>query len=1076
MQSRTFTLCGLMWACWLWACGPSLPGEVALAYEALPASLDFNRHVKPILSDKCYACHGPDEAKIEAGLQLHLAATAYAELPESPGKYAIRPGKLRQSEAFHRILASDPGEVMPPPPSHLSLSPYEKAVLIKWIETGAAYQPHWAFIKPERPPVPEVQAPAWPVNPIDFFVAQAREREGLQPSPPAGKATLLRRVSLDLTGLPPASERLAAFLADTAADAYEKQVDALLASPHYGERMATDWMDVARFADTHGYTVDRYRDMSPWRDWVIQAFNDNLPYDQFLTWQLAGDLLENPTKTQRLATAFNRLHPQNMEGGIIEEEFRVEYVLDRVNTTGTAFMGLTLGCARCHDHKYDPISQKAYFQLSAFFNNLNEAGQISWDDAMPVPTMLWTTAAQEDLLDFLARQTQQKTAQLDSLKAQEQAGFARWLNKRGYRALGVQAPPQGTIGHFAFDGGTLANRLQPSQVGKMKQQGSKGEQPAFVPGKQGEGLLLDGDTWLECAKLGDFSRSDPFSIGLQVKVPAELDNGVIFHQGDGAALFNFRGFHLALKDDRLELLMAHTAPDNAIIEYAGDIPREAWVHLTVTYDGSSQAAGYRLYVNGQEQETTVAIDNLYKGINFGSGRGQARPVGIQVGARWRGRGIKGAVVDDIVIVDRELSPLEVQQLARPAALASLRAKAPETLDPAEKEALFAYYLANESRAYRSYLDALQALRQAQADSVETIPEVMVMKEMAEPRPTFVLERGQYDAPTTQVYPNVPESVLPWPDGLPQNRLGLARWLLHEDHPLTARVTVNRYWQLFFGRGLVASPEDFGNQGALPSHPELLDWLAIWFRENGWDVKALSKLIVMSATYRQASVAEAEHLARDPDNVWLARGPKRRLSSEMLRDAALQASGLLNPAIGGESVRPYQPDGLWAMSGGATYQPSEGPDLYRRSLYTIWKRTAPHPTLATFDQPARSECVVGRQKTNTPLQALVMLNDPTFVEAAKVMGERMARASSPPAALATAYRQLTGLAASAEEIALLQELYAQEYPQFRAEPDRKIGWLGAGAHTLDPTLDLDQVAAYAVVASVILNSDAFITQR
>jgi len=408
--------------------------------------------------------------------------------------------------------------------------------------------------------------------------------------------------------------------------------------------MATAWLDVARFADTHGYSVDRYRDMSPWRDWVISAFNQNRPYDQFLTWQLAGDLLPQPTKEQRLATAFNRLHPQNMEGGIIEEEFRVEYVLDRVNTTGTAFMGLTLGCARCHDPKYDPISQKDYYQLSAFFNQVNEAGQISWDDAMPVPTMLWTTEQQDALLAMLARQEEEKLAELDSLKARAQPAFERWLSKGEYKKLGRQARPSEAIGRFTFDGNSLANPLNRAQTGKMKRQGSKHEEPVFASGHTGEGLQLDGDAWFECAGLGNFSRSDPFSIGIQVKVPADLAGGVIFLQGDGAALFNFRGFHLALKDHRLELLMAHTAPDNAIIAYAPDIPRDEWVQLTVTYDGSSQASGYRLYVNGQEQPQEVTVDNLYKDITLweeSSGRPQGRRADRRALARagaQRGRG------------------------------------------------------------------------------------------------------------------------------------------------------------------------------------------------------------------------------------------------------------------------------------------------------------------------------------------------------------------------------------------------------------------------------------------------------
>ncbi len=1057
------------------SCSSPLPEEVAVAYRTLPAQLDFNLHVKPILSDKCFACHGPDEAKVEGGLQLHRAETAYAALPESPGGRAIVPGRPGRSELVRRILSDDPDVVMPLPSSHLTLSAHEKAVLVKWIEDGAEYKPHWAFIPPGKPTVPEVEDAAWAVNPIDHFIARKLTEKGMAPSPEASRELLLRRLALDLTGLPPEAAAIDAFLADTSVNAYEKQVDRLLDSPHFGERLAMDWMDVARFADTHGYSVDRYRDMSPWRDWVIQAFNDNMPYDRFITWQLAGDLMEEPTKEQRLATAFNRLHPQNMEGGIVEEEFRVEYVLDRVNTAGAAFMGLTLGCARCHDHKYDPISQKEYFQLSSFFNNVNEAGQISWDDAMPVPTMLWTDEKKDSLLAMLERETGRREARAARIRAETAPAFSEWFQAGAYRALAERQLPVGLIGQFSFDGETLQNQVPPFQAATMKRNGSNKEPAVFVPGKAGPGLQLNGDAWLDCAGIGKFTRVDPFSIGIQVKLPAGLRDGVIFHKGSGAALYNFRGLHLALKDNQLELLLAHTAPDNAIMEYGGDIPRNEWVQLTVTYDGSSEAAGYRLYVNGRERETTVAVDNLYKDIDFRNGVIGGTP-GIQVGARWRGRGIKGAVVDDLLIFDRELSPPEVLLIGDRSAWQAMIARPAAAWSYSEKEQLLDYYLAHHSSRYRTYLQALRAARKTQADSAEVVPELMVMKEMERPRPTYVLERGQYDAPGERVFPGVPEAVLPWPEEYRKDRRGFARWLLRNDHPLTARVAVNRYWQLFFGRGLVRTAEDFGNQGELPSHPELLDWLAIWFQENDWNVKALCKLIVRSATYRQASSADEDLRAIDPENKWLARAPQRRLASEMLRDHALRAAGLLDERIGGKSVFPYQPEGLWAMSGGATYRPSMGADLYRRSLYTVWKRTAPHPTLATFDQPERSECTLRRQETNTPLQALVLLNDPTFVEAAKVMGETMAREPDPMRAIAWTYRKLTCLKPGEEEMAVLRELHAKEYEQFRADPMRKAGWLSTGEYKIDGTLDQDLVAAHAVVASVILNSDAFITLR
>ncbi|MEM8567765.1 MAG: DUF1553 domain-containing protein [Bacteroidota bacterium] len=1061
----------------LFSCSPELPNKVAIEYETLPQQLDFNVHVKPILSDKCYLCHGPDKANQKAGLQLDVAEAAFAPLPESSGKYAIVPGILAKSEVFHRILASDEEVIMPPPESNLTLTEREKAILIKWIEEGAEYKPHWSLIKPEKvipPKTDQIENKKWIKNPIDQFISERLEQEGVQPSPEANKELLLRRLSLDLTGLPPTLKELKNFLNDNSLDAYEKQVDRLLASPHYGEKMTMDWMDVARYADTHGYSVDRFRDMSPWRDWVIKSFNENLSYDKFATWQLAGDLLPNPTKEQVLATGFNRLHPQNMEGGIVQEEFRVEYVLDRVNTAGQAFMAMTLACSRCHDHKFDPISQKDYFQLSSFFNNINEAGQISWDDAMPVPTMLWTDEKKEVLLKMLENDIKEKESGKEELAEKEKRAFETWLSNKRYHSISNEPYPIGILAHFDFDNKHLVNKLNLKEKGKMQRVASEKEVPVFTKGKTKEGLQLDGDAWFDCANIGVFKRSKPFSVGIQVNIPKEITDGVIFHKGSGTALYNLRGFHLALKDNKLELLMAHTAPDNAIIEYTVDIPRDQWVQLTLTYDGSSKAKGLKVFVNGKERQTEVLVDNLYKEIIFDKKSIGGQP-GIQVGARWRGQGIGGASVDDIIIFDRELTPIEISMISDRMVVEELISKSSTELSNQEIENLQAYYLSNYSKAYQSSLLQIEKSRTAYTDSMENVQEVMVMKENSKPRKTYLLERGLYDAHGEEVFPGTPESIMSMPEDFPKNRLGLAKWLTHPDHPLMARVTVNRYWQNFFGRGLVRTSNDFGNQGELPSHPELLDWLAVTFRESGWNVKALNKLIVMSATYRQSSVVSNELKEKDPDNILLARGPQGRLSSEMLRDNALLASELLNKTIGGKSVKPYQPEGLWAMTG-EKYIQDTGKKLYRRSLYTLWKRTAPHPTLATFDQPERSECTVNRQKTNTPLQSLVLLNDPTFIEAARVIGESITQKGNSKDAITEAYRKLTARSPSNEELNLLLIAQTDEYQKFKADPLRKKGWLSTGEYEVESSLDQDMVAANAVLASIIINSDAFITRR
>lgn len=1044
------------------SCQPAIPTDIEAEFANLPEELDFNIHVKPILSDRCYACHGPDQAKREAGLRLDEAQAAYASLPDHPDKVAIVPKSLRKSEAFHRITSANPELIMPPPESELHLSARDKAILIRWIQEGAEYKPHWAFTPPTLPQVPSGQDENWPRNEIDQFILQKAAEQSLVTSAQADPETLKRRLSLDLTGLPP-GENLTPLVsgAGVTDEQYEAWVDQLLSSAHFGERMAADWMDVSRFADTHGYTVDRYRDMSPWRDWVIKAFNENMPFDQFITWQLAGDLLPNATDESILATGFNRNHQQNMEGGIVPEEFRVEYVADRTNTLGTAFMGMTLECARCHDHKYDPISQENYYQLFSFFNNVQEAGQISWDNAMPVPTLLLKAESTDSLLAVQAKEIekqQQELAAFDQSRLQE---FKAWFqDQKHLQDINIQASLQA---HFDFDGNRLQNKLPPYQVGVMKQQHVKGEIKAdLVEGKSGKGLQLDGDAWLDMGPTGVFDRATPFSISLWANIPEGLEDGVLFHKGIGAALYNFRGYHLALKDNRFEILMARTEPYNAIIEYSDEVPRNQWIHLALTYDGSSTAQGLRFFLNGKEQSTEVTSNHLYKSILFDMPKDQEP--GLQIGARWRGIGAAGTIIDDIKVFEGQLSQLEVKKLAL------------ETLPASNERDLYQqYYQFQQSPKRRTLLTGLESKRRQYNQIMDTIKEIMVIREMEKPRPTFILDRGLYDSPADQVFPNTPERLLPFAEELPKNRLGLAKWLLDPAHPTTARVLVNRVWQQFFGRGLVATAEDFGNQGQLPSHPALLDWLAIQFRDSGWDMKALVKLIVMSSTYRQSSKASTTQREKDPENIFLARGPSMRLTAEMLRDNALAASGLLSDRIGGPSVKPYQPDGLWRING-SRYQADKGEKLYRRSLYTFWKRTIPHPTQATFDAPSRANCTVRRQKTSTPLQALVLLNDPIFLEAAKVLGQKISKESDSKTAISEAFRSLSGRTPTKDELQVLVELQQQQIEKFRTDAGKANGWLTAGDFVLDTSVDPALVAANAVVVSTIINADASVIKR
>ncbi|MGP1994356.1 PSD1 and planctomycete cytochrome C domain-containing protein [Zobellia laminariae] len=1067
----------------LFSCGgPDLPEDVELAYTKLPKKVDFNQHVKPILSDKCFICHGPDKAKIKGGLQLHDPELAYAESPNTPGLYSIDPGNPGNSEVVKRILTDDPDIIMPAPASHLTLTPYEKAMLVKWIEEGAEYKDHWAFLKPVKHEIPKVKQTDFVSSPIDNFVLATLEEQGMSPSKRADKELLLRRASIDLTGLPPTLEEMNSFVNDSSPNAFEKQIDRLLASSHYGEQMTLDWMDVSRYADTHGYSNDRYRDTSPWRDWVIKSFNKNMPYDEFITWQLAGDLFKNATKEQLLATTFNRLHPQNLEGGIIDEEFRSEYVADRTATVSQGILGLSYACAKCHDHKYDPISQKNYFEMYSFFNNVDETGLIPWDLATPVPAMMLPTKEQEGVLAYLEKIVEESEEKLETTAKTENDKFEQWLSSNSFKNIPVKTRPKGLVAAIDFNNQKLVNKAGGNGKNhiRMRQQFVDNEKAVFKEGAMGKGLFMDGDTWLDLDKIGVYKRNEPFSISIKVFIPKDLEEGVIFHKMQGPELHSFRGYHLKIKENRLEALFAHVWPDNSmVVESIKEIPKEKWVQVTLTYDGSSKADGIGVYMDGEKLQTKTTFDNLYKDIVFNKMRdpiykGTVEP-GLRIGAIWRGKGIGSAIVDDLLVFDKEISDIEVMQISTTDKLKNLVEKSYATLTDKDKEQLEKYYLFNYSKTYNEAVVALKNDRKVLVDSIEPIKQIMVMKERETPRQSYILDRGNYDSPTDSVFPNVPTEIFPIDGSLPKNRLGLAKWITDKDNPLTARVAVNRYWQNLFGRGLVVTSEDFGNQGELPSHPKLLDWLAIQFVESGWDVKALHKTIMMSSTYQQSSVISDELLKRDKENKWLARGPSTRLSGEMLRDNALYASGLLNETIGGESVRPYQPEGLWKVNGGTYVQDGEE-GLYRRSMYTIWKRTVPNPTISTFDAPTRDLCSSRRQKTNTPLQALVILNDPTYIEASRVLGKQMTEAKDIRTGIAMTFKKLAGRNITDKELDVLAKLQNEEYQKFNKNLDKTKGWLQTGAFKISETDDKASIAANAVVASTIMNADASITKR
>jgi hypothetical protein len=1083
------------------ACSPKAP-----PVEGLPEVVDFNFHVKPVLSDRCFACHGPDDRARKAGLRLDTRDGAFARLES--GRRAIVPGSTRRSELVHRILSTDPAIVMPAPESHLALSDYERALLVRWIEQGAEWKPHWAFIRPiaRRPPAAADARPHR--TEIDAFIVAALARQRLAPSPEADRETLLRRVTFDLTGLPPSIEEIDAFLGDGSPRAYEAVVDRLLASPAYGERMAADWLDTARYADSHGYQDDGMRAMWPWRDWVIDAFNSNLPFDRFVVEQLAGDLLPDATDRQVLATAFNRNHMQSQEGGIVPEEYRVEYVADRVNTFGRAFLGIGVECARCHDHKYDPILQREYFELFSFFNNVNETGQVAYS-GMPSPTLILENAETKQKLAAL-RETIRSLEAETSLDAERfDDGFAEWLRRASREPRARRAVPTGLVAHLPLEGSVermvleerdpdekepkprklIPRRFFADAVAGRKPAtlgGDKDRVPQTVPGRYGAAQRLVGDSYIDLGKgTAQFERNQPFAVSLWFRIEAPGTTGPLVTRSGGVFNGN-RGFEVLLRQDgTLTAGLHHVFPDSSLeIETTQPVTAGTWHHLVLTYDGSSRAAGLRLLINGRAADSRVVIDNLRRSI-LESGLKDLPNWGDMPGLRLGKRHdetLSDVSVDDLRLYDRQLTAFEAAALAGAADPIGEALTTPvETRAPEVTRALREHYVLRIAPGVTAAFARLTAARGAESALLTSLPEVMVMRDRAETRPTFLLARGAYDAPGERVGAGTPRAILPFPDTLPRNRLGLARWVVSPGHPLTARVIVNRYWALFFGSGLVATAEDFGSQGELPTHPELLDWLATTFVESGWNLKALHKRIVMSATYRQTSTADAALRDADPGNRLLARGPSYRLAAEQIRDGALAASGLLVARIGGPSVYPYQPPGLWeelATRNATTYVQGHGDDLYRRSLYTVWKRTTPPPAAVSFDAAERLFCTVRRQRTSTPLQALVLMNDPQYLEAARMLAERMmTEGGSPPAdRVIHGFRLATSRRPSPEELTLLTDLLEEQRARFAADRPAAAALLAVGEHPRNNRLETPELAAYAVVASTLLNMDEAVTKR
>ncbi len=1046
------------------SCNTQKPKDVLNASRHLPEVIDFNFHVKPILSDKCFACHGPDAANQKADLRLDTQEGAYSTLPS--GAAAIVPGSLSESEVYRRIVAEDSKLLMPPPESHLSLSPHEIATLARWIEQGAQYKPHWSFIPPQKTNVPDVGNETL-VNAIDSFVYKKLQSKRLTFSQEANKETLIRRASFDLTGLPPDIDEVDNYLNDNSPEAYENLVDRLLASGAYGERMTAEWLDVARYADSDGYLDDKHRNFSPWRDWVIEAFNQNMPYDQFVTWQLAGDLIPDATQESILATAFNRLNKRNSEAGIVFEEYRVEYAADRTNTVGKAFMGLSVECARCHDHKYDPISQKEYFQLFGFFNSTFEIGTpVYGPDQTPGPALLLSTAEQQEQIDFLNKIISNKEKLLEEQTAEQVAHHSN-----ADKQVVVRQVAKSLKAHYTFDAieekeGTVysANELDPSTPAKVRQ-------GIFKEGIKGKAFYVsDYNSIAMGKKVGWYERTDPFSIQLWVRPDTLYKEAAVLWHSENLRL-GLKGYSLTLRDNKAEFVIAHSWPQNAIqVTTRQALPQKQWTQLTITYDGSSKANGVHIYINGKIAPVSIDYDNLYKGILYQYDIHTYGFQGLMCGTRAKFTPFKNGAVDELKVYDKALSAIEVLYT-----YSENEAWALLSDSKSEKEKYWdEFYHACLNPGVKEIQADLKKIRDQQNVLLNSIPEIMVMGDLPTPRPTHILHRGVYNARGEQVEPGAPSAVMPFSKTLPKNRLGLARWLFDPKNPLTARVYVNRIWQMHFGKGLVETSDDFGSQGSLPTHPELLDWLAVWFVESGWDIKALHKLIMMSKTYRQQSVITADLLKVDPENKELARGPRFRLPAEMIRDNALAISGLLVDKKGGESVYPYQPPGLWEelSTKGWRYRylqtPGEG--LYRRSIYTIWKRTAPPPSMLIFDVADRSECVVKRTTTSTPLQALVMLNDPQYVEASRVLAEKLIkREENLEDRLEKAFRHVTGRFPDDQEKTAMREFYHQEHRMFAKNKQQALEYLQVGEADWDRSIRPEEVAALGVTVNAVLNT-------
>ncbi len=1005
--------------------------------------VSFAKSIRTILSENCYKCHGPDSKTRAAGLRLDTFAGATSIL--SSGRKAIIPHDQVASAAIERMLlpASDPRH-MPPASTQRRIKPSQLQDIRHWIDEGAKYEDHWAFTPVNRPVVPKMSG-----NPVDYFINKGLANQHLQPLGMASKTTLLRRVTLDLTGLPPSADDVDAFLADKEPGAYERVVDKVLTRPAYGERMALMWLDLARYADTHGYHIDSHRDMFRWRDWVIRAFNTNMPYDRFLTEQLAGDLLPNATTDQLVATGFNRNHPINFEGGAIPEEYQTAYVADRVDTTATVTMGLTLRCAQCHDHKYDPIAMQEYYKFFALFNNIDEEG-LDGMRGNAKPFIPAVSPAEQAQLDALSRRIDGLTRECKAMSGSILAGLGN--NNRGpivrdeYRWVLGDRPL--SVGTKSKDG--LAGSMTRIAEGPNKM-------PAMRVGT-GTAPTISSAPTLTLAK--------PFSISFWYW--SENGAGIPVSQMDVGN--NLKGWDFYLEGGSPLLHFINSWPASALrFRSTFKAPVREWVHTVITNDGSGKPDGITLFMNGQK--VPIAADHNTLSGTFST------DLPIHIGDRGTGATFQG-MVSDLCIratasTEADVSVLKSSGLSYITTLAS-RPDASSGLQFCVASALSGSSV-DIFRNRQSLIEQRQTL-------TASIPTSMVMRERQDVRKTFVLDRGQYDKPTVAVTPGVPTFGKTSTLANIKSRLGLARWLTSGQHPLTSRVAVNRLWQIAFGTGIVRTSENFGVQGDWPSHSELLDWLASEYVRRGWNTKSILRTLVTSDAYKRSASPTKSLKQRDPENVWHAYASRPRLQAEFVRDMALAASGLLVPEIGGPSVKTYQPDGLWeelSFKGDFTaqyYVQDHGEKLYRRSMYTFWKRTVPPPSLQTFDAPEREFCIVRRPATNTPLQALVLLNDPTYTEASRILAERILSSLPTDAArLDSVFIRILSRRASQLEMKRFTELLEKQRKHFMLNKKAAEDLVVVGEHRRMTDLPATEVAAWTVVILSVINLDEAITR-